>query len=168
MKLNEILLKKDNLQKRIIHLQSKPNFSTISSITEVSSNNTGSQIAFTPNDSIRNFSGFKQKVIHEAYILSDHPVDILPIDNFSLECNIAQWVISKKKIWNTHNITMVVDPGYKYFEKYRGEVLWFMMKRKDSFSSICFKLRKENNQLVSFNDQRVTFRLSFKKFIFWV
>ena len=58
---------------------------------------------------------------------------------------------------------MDVDPGYKYIEKFRGGVLWYMMESKDVISSICFKLKSENNQLVSFNGQSITFRLSIKE-----
>ena len=38
-----------------------------------------------------------------------------------------------------------------------------MMESKDIFSSICFKLKNENKQLVSFNGQSITFRLSIKE-----
>ena len=62
-----------------------------------------------------------------------------------------------------HNFTMDVDPGYKYIEKFRGGVQWYMMKSKDIISSICFKLKNENNQIVSFNGQSITFRLSIKE-----
>ena len=55
----------------------KSKFTTLGSIIETSSNNNGSQIAFTPDDSIRDLLGFKPKVIHEEYNLSDYPVDIL-------------------------------------------------------------------------------------------
>ena len=58
---------------------------------------------------------------------------------------------------------MDVNLGYKYFEKFRGGVQWYMMERKDIISSICFKLRNENNQLISINGQSITFRLSNKE-----
>ena len=58
---------------------------------------------------------------------------------------------------------MDVDPGYKYVEKFRGGLMWYMMERKDIISSICFKLKNENNQIVSFNGQSLTFRLSIKE-----
>ena len=38
-----------------------------------------------------------------------------------------------------------------------------MMERKDIISSICFKLKNENGNLVSFNAQSLTFRFSVKK-----
>ena len=58
---------------------------------------------------------------------------------------------------------MDVDPGYKYFEKLRGGVQWYMMQSKDVISSVCFKLKNENNQIVYFNGQSETFRLSIKE-----
>ena len=61
------------------------------------------------------------------------------------------------------NFTMNVDPGYKYIEKFHGGVQWFMMESKDIISSICFKLKNENGNLVSFNGQSITFRLSIKE-----
>ena len=63
-----------------------------------------------------------------------------------------------------HNFTMDDDPRYNYIEKFRGGVKWYMMRSKDILSSIHFKLKHENNQVVSFNSQSVSFRLSFKEF----
>ena len=62
-----------------------------------------------------------------------------------------------------HNFTMDVNPGYKYIENLRGGVLYYMMESKDINSSICFKLKNENNQIVSFNGQSITFRLLIKE-----
>ena len=62
-----------------------------------------------------------------------------------------------------HNFTMDVDPGYKYIEKLRDGVQWCMIESKDVISSICFKLKNENNQLVSFNGKIIIFRLSIKR-----
>ena len=58
---------------------------------------------------------------------------------------------------------MTVNPGDKYVEQFFGGVTWYMMESKDIISSICFKLKNENSQLVSFNGQSVTFRLSIKE-----
>ena len=58
---------------------------------------------------------------------------------------------------------MDVDPGYKNIEKFRGGVQWYMMESKDIISSICFKLKNESNQSVSFNRQSITFRLPIKE-----
>ena len=62
-----------------------------------------------------------------------------------------------------HNFTLDVDPGYKYIEKFRGGVQWYMMESKDITSSVCFKLKNEKNQLVSSNGQSIIFRLSIKE-----
>ena len=61
---------------------------------------------------------------------------------------------------------MDVDSGYKYIENLRGGVQWYMMESKDNISSICFNLANENGNLVSFNGQSITFRLSTKKINF--
>ena len=59
---------------------------------------------------------------------------------------------------------MDVNVGYKYIEKFRGGVQWYMIGSKDVvISSICFKLRNENNELVSFNGHSVSFRFSIKE-----
>ena len=58
---------------------------------------------------------------------------------------------------------MDVDQGYKYIEKFRGGIQWYMMDSKDVISNISFKLKNENGSLVSFNGQSVTFRLSIKE-----
>ena len=58
---------------------------------------------------------------------------------------------------------MDVDPVYKYIEILRGGVQRYMMESNDIISSICFTLKNENNQTVSFNGQNITFRLSVKE-----
>ena len=58
---------------------------------------------------------------------------------------------------------MNLDAGYKYVENFSGGVSWYMMQSKDLISSICSKLKNENNQLVSFNGQSITFLLSIKE-----
>ena len=140
----------------------KPNFSTLGSIIEISTQ--GPVITFVPDDSIRELLGFNKITIFEEYNLSPNPVDILSFDNIFLECDIAQGMIFKGRKSNIiHNWTMTVDPGYKYVEKFSGGVQWYMMESKDIISSICFKLKIENGNLVSFNGQSITFRLSIKE-----
>ena len=140
----------------------KPNFSTLGSIIEISTQ--GPIITFVPDDRIRGLLGFNKTTIFEEYNLSPNPVDILSFDNIFLECNIAQGMIFRgKRSGIIHNFTMDVDPGYKYIEKFRGGVQWYMMESKDIISSICFKLKNEDNQLVSFNSQSISFRLSIKE-----
>ena len=140
----------------------KPNFSTLGSIIEKSTQ--GPIITFTPDDSIGNLLGFDKTSIYEEYNLSPKPVDILSFDNIFIECDIAQSMIFKgKRTGIIHNFTMDIDPGYKYVEKFRGGVMWYLMESKDIISSVCFKLKNENNQIVSFNGQSITFRLSIKE-----
>ena len=99
----------------------KPNFSTLGSIIEISTQ--GPIISFMFDDSIKNLLGFNARKLYEEYTPSNHPVDILSFDNFFLICNIAQGMIFKgKRSGIFHNFTMDVDPGYKYNEKFRGGV----------------------------------------------
>ena len=140
----------------------KPKFSNLGSIIAISSNITGSQIAFTPDDSKRDLLGFTQKVIQEEFNLSDYPVDILSFDVF-LECDIAQGKIFKGRTNGIiQKFTMDVDPGYQYIEKFRGDVQWYMMENTHFISTINFELKNENGNLLSFNGQSITFRLSIK------
>ena len=140
----------------------KPNFSTLGSNIEISSQ--GPINAFAPDDSKGGLLGFNKTTIYEEYILSPNPLDILSFDNIFLECNIAQGMIFKdKRSGIFHNFTMDVDPGNEYIEKFRGGVQWCMMESQDIISSICFNLKNENNKLVSFNGQSINFRLSIKE-----
>ena len=119
----------------------KPNFSTLGSIIEISTQ--GPVITFVPDDSIRDLLGFKKTTIFEEYNLSQNPVDIISFDNIFLQCDIAEGMIfGGKRSGIIHNFTTDVDPGYKYIEKFRGGVQWYMMESKDIISSICFKLKK--------------------------
>ena len=140
----------------------KPNFSTLGSIIEIS--NEESVISFKPSDSIGSLLEFNKRTIYEEYNLSDNPVDILSIDNIFIECDLARGMIFKgKQTGIIFNFTIDVSPGYKFVHKFRGGVQWYIMESKDIISSICFKLKNENGNLVSFNGQSVTFRLSIKE-----
>ena len=72
-------------------------------------------------------------------------------------------IFKGKRSGIVHNFTMDGNPGYKYIEKIRANIQWYMRESKDYISSICFKLKNENNQIVSSNGQSITFRLSIKK-----
>ena len=72
-------------------------------------------------------------------------------------------IFKQKRTGIIHNFTMTVNPGYKYVERLAGRVAWYMLHTNDFISSIDFKLKIENNELVSFNGQSVTFRLSIKE-----
>ena len=144
----------------------KPNFSTLGSIIEIS--NEESAISFKPDDSIRDLLGVNKTTIYEKYNLSPNPVDIISFDNIFIETNIAQGMIFKQqKIGILHNFTMTVNPGYKYVERFEGGTSWYMLQTNDFISSINFKLKNENNEIVSFNGQSVTVKLSIKEIRFF-
>ena len=65
-----------------------------------------------------------------------------------------------------HNFTTDVEPGYKLIEKHRAGLQWYMMNTKDFISSIKFKIKIENGNLVSFKGQSITFRLSIREVFF--
>ena len=116
------------------------------------------------DDSIKDLLGFHAITLYEEYYLSTNPVDILSFDNFFLECDIAQGMTFKGRKSNiNHNWTMTVDPGYKLIEKFSGGLSWYMMQSKDIISSMCFKIKNGNGNLVSFNGQSVTSRLSIEE-----
>ena len=116
------------------------------------------------DDSMKDLLGFHAITLSDEYNLSTNPVDVLPFDNIFLECDIAQGMIFKgRKSIIFHDWTMTVNPGYNYVDKFSGGISWCMMQSKDIISSICFKLKNENNQLVSFNGQSIIFCLSMKE-----
>ena len=145
----------------------KPNFSTLGSILEIQPNIIGTQITFNRDDSFTDLLGFDSVEIYEKYNLSQKLVVILSFDNIFPEGNIAHGMIFKgKRSGIFHNFTMDVDPGYKYIEKFRGGVQWYIMESKDNIPSIFFKLKNGNGTLVSFNGQSLTFSLSIKETYF--
>ena len=120
-------------------------------------------ISFAADDSVGILLGFNEILLWAEYNLSPNPVDILSFDNIFIHTDIARGLIFKnKRNGIILNFTMDVDPGYKYIEKFRGGIQWYMMDSKDVISNINFKLKNENGNLVSFNGQSVTFRLSIK------
>ena len=52
-----------------------------------------------------------------------------------------------------HKFTKDVDPEWKYVEKLRGGIQWYMMETSAFISNISFKLKHENGKLVSFSGQ---------------
>ena len=113
---------------------------------------------------MRDLLGFDKTTRYEKYNLSPNPVDILSFDRKFLECNIAQGMIfESKRSGIIHKFDMNLYPGYKYIEKFLDGVQWYMMESRDIISSIFIDLRNENNQLVSFNSQNISFRLSVKE-----
>ena len=61
------------------------------------------------------------------------------------------------------NYTMSVSPGYKFIHRFEGGVQWYMMESKDVISCVSFKLKIQNNKIVSFNGQSISLRLSIKE-----
>ena len=137
----------------------KPKFSALGSFIEISPIFTCSQIAFTPDDGISDLLGFKRKVIHEEDNLSDYLDNILSFDNVFLVTDVAQGMIFKGKRSDINqNFAMDVDTGCKYLEKFRGGLTWYKMESKDFVSIISFRLKREEEKLVSFNGQSITIR----------
>ena len=144
---------KEHYSELIFPFTIKPNFSALGSSIEISTQ--GPVITFVTDDSIRDLLGLNKTTIYEEFNLPANPVESLSFDNIFLECDIAQGII--------HNWTMTIDPGYKYVESFTRGITWYMMEFKDITSSICFKLKNENIQLVSFNGQSINFRLRIKE-----
>ena len=115
-------------------------------------------------DSIRNLLGLNETILYNEYNISPNPVDILSFDDIFIESDIAQGMTYKgKRSRIIQNFIMEVDPVYNYIEKFRGGIQWYMMETKDVISSKTFKLKNENNELVSFNGQSISFRLSIQE-----
>ena len=140
----------------------KPDFETLGRIIETSPQ--GPIITFIPNDSIGSLLGFNKSTIYEDYNISPNPVGIISFDNIFIETDVAEGMSFRgRRTGIIFNWQMDVNPGYKYIHKFRGGVQWYMLQNKDIISNISFKLKNENNELVSFNGQSVTFRLSIKE-----
>ena len=136
----------------------KRNFSTLGSIREVLTQ--GPIITFVPDDSIRDLLGINKTTIYEEYHLSPNPVDILSFDKIFFECDVAKGMIFRgKRSGIIHTFNMDVNPVYKYIEKFRRGVQWYMMESKDTNSSICFKWKnkKKSNSIL----QRSKYNFSF-------
>ena len=140
----------------------KPNFSTLGSIIEISPQ--GPIISFMFDDKIKDLLGFHAIALYEEYNLSPNPVDIISFNNIFIETDIAKGKIFKgRQSGIIMNFTMQVSPGYKFINRFQGGVQWYMMEAKGVISSICFKLKNKNNELVSLNGQSISFRLSIKE-----
>ena len=86
---------------------------------------------------------------------------------FSSTTGIVQSLIFKSnQAGIIHNFTMHADAGFKYIEKFREGLQWYMVESNDFISNISFKLKKENGDIVSFNGESKTLRLSSKAFLF--
>ena len=159
--IKRIIIDKEYFTEAYYPFKVKPNFSGLGSIVEISPQ--GAIIGFVFDDSVGNLLGFKETILWEEYNLSPNPVDIISVDNIFIECDIAQGMIFRgKRTGNIHNFTMDLSPGYRYIEKFRSGIQWYMMENKDFISSINFKLKNENDELVSFNGESISFKISIK------
>ena len=153
---------KNVLQILITPFTIKPNFLTLGSVIEISTE--GPVITFVPDDGTRDLLGFKKTTIYEEYNLTPNPDDFLSFHNIFFDINIAQGMIFRsKRNGIILNSTTGVDPGYKQIENFRGGVQWYMIESKENNITSCFKLKNENNEQVSFNGQSITLRLSIKE-----
>ena len=124
----------------------------------------GRIISFVFDDSIRNPLRFHETILNKEKNLSPNPVDFLSFVDIFLECDIAKGtIIKQKRSGKKHNWTMTVNPGYKYVESFAEGITWYMMETKSVISNLSFKLRNENNELVAFSGQSVSFRISIKE-----
>ena len=157
--IKRIIIDKENYTEANYPFTIKPKFSTLGFFVTISPQRP--IIDFVLDDSIANLLIFNETILWEEYNLLPNPVDILSFDNIFLETDIAEGMIFKGNRsgikYNFNNFTMYVDPGYKYKEKFRGGVQWYMMNTKDFISSINFILKNENDDFVSFNGQSITF-----------
>ena len=140
----------------------KPNFSTLGSIVE--NEPQGALVGFVFDDSIGILLGFHETILWEDYNISQNPVVISSFDNTFIHTDIVQGMIFKcKRSGKKHKFTMDVDPGYRFIEKFRDGLQWYVMDNKGFISSINIKLKNENGEIVSFKGQSITFRLSIKE-----
>ena len=58
---------------------------------------------------------------------------------------------------------MTIDQRYKYVKKFQRGNIWYMMESKDFVSKIRFEFKNEIGNLISFNGQNITFKLSIKE-----
>ena len=142
-----------------IYFKKKPNFSTLGSIIQISPK--GPINSFVFDDSITNLLGFHETKQYKEYELSPNPIEIFLFEKIFLDCDIAKGTIYKqKRSGKIHKWTMTVNPSYNYVESFSGGITWYLMQTTDAISSISFKLKNENNRIVSFNGQSISFRLS--------
>ena len=160
--IKRIIIDKEHYTEENYPFKIKPNFITLGSIMTISPQ--GPIIGFVFEDSIGSLLGFNEIILWEEYNLSPNPVDILSFDNIFIETDFAQGMIFKgKRSCIIFNFSMKVSPGYKLVENFRGGLQWYMMESKDVISSISFRIKNENNQILSFNGQSITFRLSIEE-----
>ena len=95
----------------------------------------------------------------EHFTDSDYPFQIKP--NFSTLGSIIE-ILPQELVLSFVFVDSFRNLADKYVESFAGGNTWYVMETKDVISSISFKLKNENNELVSFNGQSISFRLSIK------
>ena len=160
--LKRIIISEEHYTQANYPFKIKPIFSTLGSIIEISPERP--IISFMFDDTIRDLLGFNARTLYEEYNLSPDPVDIISFKNIFIETDITKGMIFQgRRTGIIMNFTMFVSPGYKYICRFEGGVQWYMMESKDIISNISFKLKNEDGELVSFNGQSLSFRLSIKE-----
>ena len=157
LEIKGIIIEEEHITEEFYPFSIKPNFSTLGSIIEI--NNPNFSIDFTYDNTVRDLLGFNAVILEDEYNLSHKPVDIISFNNIFIECDIAKGMIFKgRRSGIIFNFTMAVDPGFNYIHRFDSGIQWYMLENKDFISSISFKLRKENGEVVPFNGQSITFR----------
>ena len=145
----------EHFTKPYYHFTVELKCSTLSSIVEISLQKP--LISFQPLDSIGNLLWFNAVTLYEEYNIHLIPSIIYHLMNF-FECDLDEGKILRQKRSETvHDFTIDVDLGYNYVEKIRRGVHWYMIGSKDFIPGIIFELKNENNQVVSYKDQSLTF-----------
>ena len=113
---------------------------------------------------MRNLLGLHETVLFKEYNISPNPVDIISFHNIFIETDIAKRMLFKgKRTGIIHKFATNVNPVYKNVERFSVGIIWYMMETKDGFSRISLEVKNENGNLVPFNGQSITFRLSIKE-----
>ena len=106
----EGLLSKKNTSPKAFQI--KPNFSTLGSIIEKSTQ--VPVMTFVPDDRIRDLLGFNKATKFEEKNLSPNPVDIISFDIILIETDIAKGRnFTEKRNGIIMNWSMNVNSGYK-------------------------------------------------------
>ena len=114
--------------------------STVDSIIENS--NQGPIIRLIQDVTVRDLLAFDLVVLYQKYNLSHNLVDILSFDVIFLETDFVKGTIfiGRKTGGIFHNFRKDVTFDYKYIEKFKGRIQWYMMETKDFVSNSGLKL----------------------------
>ena len=93
--IKRIVIEEGHFTESTYPFTTKPNFSALGSIIEISPQCPIKSFMF--DDSIKDLLGFHAITVYEKYNLSTNPVAILTFDNIFLECDIAHGMNFKKQ-----------------------------------------------------------------------